>query len=271
MFDPNLNPDPLPPPCPTGRTGLGVPSSRPTTKLAPEVIAAAAALPLPSTDSFLTRMRSSVDDRRAFGLLKSARRTCEELDRRAGVEDSAMWRDPEERDADERRAKRRKVDDRAEEGEEADELLEGTRPRRKGALGYETGLSATVVDDGEEDEDAKAARDEEDDWFSMDASHTHTLLDWALLVPAANPSCFFRLKTSTRLGLTLAYLRRTYSYVPTRPWPPPSPAPHAVTPHLGTDSPLFSADRSYCLWCGCAYDNKPDLDANCPGELEEEH
>ncbi|KAK9447112.1 uncharacterized protein V1518DRAFT_422243 [Limtongia smithiae] len=27
----------------------------------------------------------------------------------------------------------------------------------------------------------------------------------------------------------------------------------------------------YCFWCGCRYDGKEDLEANCPGLLEEEH
>lgn len=37
-----------------------------------------------------------------------------------------------------------------------------------------------------------------------------------------------------------------------------------------TSSPL-PTPNSYCIWCGCAYDDKADLEANCPGEDEDSH
>ena len=27
----------------------------------------------------------------------------------------------------------------------------------------------------------------------------------------------------------------------------------------------------YCIWCGCVYDDKDDLAANCPGETRQDH
>ncbi|BGP32101.1 hypothetical protein JCM10296v2_003880 [Rhodotorula toruloides] len=231
----------------TGRTGLGVPqpkrflpylsapsSSGPTSAQDAHY----ASLPLPDLEGYLSRLRSTMDDRRAFGLLRSARRTCEELDRRAGIEDSPMWRDPEEVEREEERKNRRRLFERVDKEVESDEedgkkgeslfgAKEDEVPRGKegkGDLAYETGVSATVVETEEEEAESGAGQhgptgertaldvEEEAEWFSYDVR--------------------------TRLALTLTYLRNKYNY---------------------------------CLWCGCQYDDRADLEANCPGEAEEDH
>ena len=176
-----------------------------------------------------------------------------------------MWRDPDEEEAKERKVKRRKIYDRVDAIEEEEEVEDEGR-RRKGALGYETGLSEVVVDEEDESEDTKAAREEEEDWFSMDVSRDERASSTAY--PFADSTYLILLQTATRLGLTLAYLRRTYSYVTTSP-----SVTRARFMLRGSDSFAFcymSLCR-YCFWCGCAYDNKKDLDANCPGEDEDEH
>lgn len=190
----------------TGRTGLGVPQpkrflpylSAPSSSSAAATYAQDAhyaSLPLPDLEGYLSRLRSTMDDRRAFGLLRSARRTCEELDRRAGIEDSPMWRDPEEVERDEERKNRRRLFERVDKEVESDEedvkkaeslfgaKVEDEVPRGKkgrGDLAYETGVSATVVET--EDEEAESAArqqvpagertvqdvEEEAEWFSYD-------------------------------------------------------------------------------------------------------
>ncbi|BGP24676.1 coiled-coil domain-containing protein 75-like protein [Rhodotorula toruloides] len=233
----------------TGRTGLGVPQPKrflPYLSAPPSSSSAStsaqdahyASLPLPDLEGYLSRLRSSMDDRRAFGLLRSARRTCEELDRRAGIEDSPMWRDPDEVEREEQRRNRRRLFERVDKEVESDEedakkgeslfgAKEDEPPKGKtgrGDLAYETGVSATVVETEEEEAESAAKQqvpagertaldvEEEAEWFSYDVR--------------------------TRLALTLTYLRNKYNY---------------------------------CLWCGCQYNDRADLDANCPGEAEEDH
>ncbi|GAA5865823.1 hypothetical protein JCM1840_006263 [Sporobolomyces johnsonii] len=170
-----------------GRTGLGVPQPQARPRRFPSALIPDAT-PLPDLSDFLARVRASMDEKRAFGLLRSLRRTCEELDRRAGVEDSAMWKDPDERARDERRERLRKTFERIDREVESDEEKdrEEKDERRRGELAYERGYTDTVVEVEEDEEKSKEEMDEEEEWFSMDVR--------------------------TRLGLTLSYLRTTYNY-----------------------------------------------------------
>ncbi|GAA5983685.1 hypothetical protein JCM10908_000380 [Rhodotorula pacifica] len=231
----------------TGRTGLGVPQAKrfrtyfssSTTDAAGNPDSSSAGDPLPDLQGYLSRVKSSMDERRAFGLLRSLRRTCEELDRRAGIEDSPMWRDPDEEEREEQRLRNRQMFDRIDTELDSDDerkVAGGTgKAKRKqaggGDLTYKVGMSRTVVDsdDDEEEEqekeegEARAARvrsgnvaaediDEEAEWFSYDIR--------------------------SRLALTLTYLRNKYHY---------------------------------CFWCGELYHDAEDLKAHCPGTEEEEH
>jgi len=74
----------------TGRGGLGTEEQTRKFRLDPDAV-------LPeriSQDAYLATVRESFDDRRAEGVLRGARRTCEELDRRIGMVKSVMWLDP---------------------------------------------------------------------------------------------------------------------------------------------------------------------------------
>lgn len=144
--------------------------------------------------AYLASVKSTVNDRKVHGYLRSLRRTCEELDRRAGIEESIMWRDPDEESRQEDKAFRRRAflrgdaDYDAELGVdvEAERAREDDMPRRT-ALSYEQGLSETVIDNPEEDEnEAQRVKAEQEEWFSMDVG--------------------------TRMGLTMDYLRRKYFY-----------------------------------------------------------
>ncbi|GAA5919075.1 hypothetical protein JCM6882_003713 [Rhodosporidiobolus microsporus] len=211
------------------RTGLGVPQPKRLRTFPSHLLPLdSSSTPLPDLEGYLASLKTSIDARRAFGLLRSARRTCEELDRRAGVEDSPMWRDPEEEEREKTRLERRRVFDRVDDELDSDderkvgdkEARDKKRSARRGGgdengLAYETGLSDTVVDvdpPGAGAGRSAADVEEEEEWFSMDVQ--------------------------SRLGLTLAYLRRKYNY---------------------------------CLWCGCQYDDAADLAQHCPGEEEELH
>ncbi|GAA6053020.1 hypothetical protein JCM3770_002386 [Rhodotorula araucariae] len=226
----------------TGRTGLGVPQPsrlKPYLSVPSSSSGTAASSvnadpsTLPDLAGYLSHLKSTVDERRAHGLLRALRRTCEELDRRAGETESYMWRDPDDeaRDADKKR--RRKAFDRIDHELESDEDKEAafgeaakSGRQGRGELAYERGTSGTVVDVDEDDEgmaetggDAQAAvptqrdeADEADEWFAMDVR--------------------------SRLALMLTYLRNKYHY---------------------------------CFWCGCQYNDANDLAENCPGAEEEEH
>ncbi|GAA5820453.1 hypothetical protein JCM11251_005633 [Rhodosporidiobolus azoricus] len=180
------------------RTGLGVPQAKRLRSFPAHLLPLdSSTSPLPDLEGYLSHLKTSVDARRAFGLLRSARRTCEELDRRAGIEDSMMWRDPEEEQREEEKVKRRRLFDRVDEdldsdderkvaGKEERDKRKKARKEKEDELAYEKGLSETVVDvEGEEEPERSAAEDEEE-WFSMDVQ--------------------------TRLGLTLTYLRTQYNY-----------------------------------------------------------
>ncbi|GAA5971505.1 hypothetical protein JCM21900_001680 [Sporobolomyces salmonicolor] len=170
-----------------GRTGLGVPQPHARPRRFPSALLPDST-PLPDLPDFLARVRASMDEKRAFGLLRSLRRTCEELDRRAGVEDSAMWKDPDERARDERRERLRRTFERIDREVESDEEKDGEEKdeRRRGALAYERGYTDTVVEVEEGEDQSKEEMEDEEEWFSMDVR--------------------------TRLGLMLSYLRTTYNY-----------------------------------------------------------
>ncbi|KAM0749700.1 hypothetical protein T439DRAFT_381272 [Meredithblackwellia eburnea MCA 4105] len=180
-----------------GRLGLGIPNPKQSRKLTPAQIAAAqesaASQPLPDVHLYLERNRGSFDERKAQGVLRSVRKTLEELDRRNGIEDSIMWKAPEDAIKLEKKMRARRAylggdaDPDADFGVDvaAEREDEDLRKKNKGSLAYETGLSETVVDE-EDDEKTKENLDEEAEWLSME--------------------------TSIRLALTLAYLRATYHY-----------------------------------------------------------
>lgn len=130
-----------------------------------------------------------MDERRAYGLLRSLRRTCEELDRRAGIEDSPMWRDPDEEEREQQRVRNRKMFDRIDTELDSDDERKvaadsGKAEAKKagrGELAYEIGTSETVVESESDEESAPAEQpaqaahpaedpDEEAEWFSYDAS-----------------------------------------------------------------------------------------------------
>ncbi|KAM0791200.1 hypothetical protein ACM66B_005682 [Microbotryomycetes sp. NB124-2] len=188
------------------RTGLGVPQPKKARYLPPELNQSsndtAAPLPPEQVQAYLESVRSNVDERKAFGYLRSLRRTCEELDRRNGIEDSPMWKDPEELDREQAAAIRRKAfirDDDDEDngaasrgGESSETGAIGQGRRSRGGLEYDRGLNNTVVDDPEQETQAETSdidqekAEEEREWFAMDVR--------------------------TRLGLTLKYLRNKYNY-----------------------------------------------------------
>ncbi|KAL8279948.1 hypothetical protein RQP46_007529 [Phenoliferia psychrophenolica] len=181
-----------------GRTGLGVPgSSKSSSAFPPSVLAAAeaarAANPLPDINLYLSRNLGLFNERKAFGILRSVRKTLEELDRRAGIEDSVMWKAPEDQVRDERRDRAKRAfrggDVDPDEDWGVDVKGEREEQDRGRGLDYEKGLSGVVVDedgDGEEGDEAKLDREEEAEWLAFDSP--------------------------VRLALTLAYLRNTYNY-----------------------------------------------------------
>ncbi|GAA6024639.1 hypothetical protein JCM10207_003907 [Rhodosporidiobolus poonsookiae] len=182
------------------RTGLGVPQPHKLRAFPSHLLPnnASASDPLPDLEGYLAHIKSSMDAKRAWGLLRSLRRTCEELDRRAGIDDSVMWRDPDEEEREEQRTKRRRLFDRldgeldSDDERKAEQVAERRKQkRRETELAYETGQSETVVDPDDDDQGATegqggADADEEAEWMAMDVQ--------------------------TRLGLTLAYLRSKYHY-----------------------------------------------------------
>lgn len=108
------------------------------------------------------------------------RRTCEELDRRSGIEDSVLWKAPEDAEKLARRERVRRAYLRGDADPDADlgvdvegERREEDERRRVGALGYANGLSQVVVDEDEDDEGEKKSADqmqEEADWLAQDVS-----------------------------------------------------------------------------------------------------
>lgn len=172
--------------------------------------------PLPDLPEFLAHVRATIDSKRAFGILKSCRRTLEELDRRHGVDegDNVMWYDPDEveRDAREHRNKAlfarldKELESSGDEGDAERSEADRDKRREKSELDYLRGRSDTVVDDDEEDEspevqvtgkdggardgatanasDRESKRQERDEWLALDVE--------------------------TRLALTMSYLRHHY-------------------------------------------------------------
>ncbi|GAA5881200.1 hypothetical protein JCM3774_000651 [Rhodotorula dairenensis] len=193
----------------TTRTGLGVPQAKrfrtyfssSATDAAGNLDSSTAGDPLPDLQGYLARVKSSMDERRAYGLLRSLRRTCEELDRRAGIEDSPMWRDPDEEEREQQRVRNRKMFDRIDTELDSDDERKPAgdpdkaelRKAGRGDLAYEIGTSRTIVET-EDDASSRAEEasqpaedpDEEAEWFSYDIR--------------------------SRLALTLTYLRNKYHY-----------------------------------------------------------
>lgn len=85
-----------------------------------------------------------------------------------------MWRDREEEEKEGRRRERNRIYERGDLGgldglEEVEDVGRG-RGKRGGELGYEMGISGTVVDvEGEEESgEEKERKDEEEEWFAYD-------------------------------------------------------------------------------------------------------
>lgn len=151
------------------RTGLGVPQAKrfrtyfsASSNDGSSFDNSSASDPLPDLQGYLARVKSSMDERRAFGLLRSLRRTCEELDRRAGIEDSPMWRDPDEEEREQARVRSRKIYDRIDTELDSDDERKnvvdsadkaGRGKAGRGELAYEIGTSGTVVELEDEDDD----------------------------------------------------------------------------------------------------------------------
>ncbi|GAA5840287.1 hypothetical protein JCM9279_002336 [Rhodotorula babjevae] len=234
------------------RTGLGVPPasrlkpylSVPTSSGGSSSAANADPSTLPDLAGYLSHLKSSVDERRAHGILRALRRTCEELDRRAGETESYMWRDPdeEEREADKKR--RRKVFDRIDQELESDEekgtVFGETKSGKegRGELAYERGTSGTVVDieEDDDDDDGKEANERaEDEETAAQPRRTAAQVKQDEEDEAAE---WFEMDVRSRLALMLTYLRNKYHY---------------------------------CFWCGTQYDDEKDLEENCPGTEEDDH
>ncbi|SCZ88832.1 BZ3500_MvSof-1268-A1-R1_Chr2-1g04665 [Microbotryum saponariae] len=221
------------------RTGLGIPqpSTRPNFSFLNLKNGSSTIDPRPleNVDSYLANVKAILDSRRAFGYLRSLRRTLETLDRGAGVEDSVMWKDPDEGEQDVEEGSglakksifgREKILGREKiwalgDREEEEERGEVGRTKGGGSLAYARGLNNVVV---ELEEDEEAGQGEKPDPAAVEEARERA--EWMAL------------DTRTRLAYTLSYLRREYQY---------------------------------CFWCGCRYEGKEDLEANCPGENEEDH
>ncbi|KAK4053890.1 hypothetical protein OIO90_003727 [Microbotryomycetes sp. JL221] len=174
------------------RTGLGVPQPKRARVWSNEQTASSTDTQLPpeQVEQYLDSVRANMDERKAHGYLRSLRRTCEELDRRNGIDDSPMWKDPEELEREQDQAIRRLAFIR---DDDDDDVENSDSHYNQGRLSYEKGLSSTVVEEDEEEaeldykgkEDA-AADEEQREWFAMDVR--------------------------TRLGHMLRYLRSKYHY-----------------------------------------------------------
>lgn len=138
--------------------------------------------------AYIASQRSTIDARRAVGLFRGLRRTGEELDLRAGVQGNVMWRDEEQEIREEEKAvRRRRLEGMGDEEEEVGGSRRG-RGRGKGVLDYAEGVSSTVVDtsDSDDEDEVSAAKEEEQAWFAQP-------------IPE-------------RLALAQAYLREKYYY-----------------------------------------------------------
>ncbi|GAA5984462.1 hypothetical protein JCM5350_003369 [Sporobolomyces pararoseus] len=233
----------------TGRTGLGIPQKPSPSVVIPRpsfsggvdstsTISSIDSTPLPSLSSFLSHIRSTIDSKRAFGILKSCRRTLEELDRRQGIEENVMWFDPEELERQEREFKNKRLFEQLDEEVESEEEKEEgddrklEKRREKSELDYLRGRSDTVVDDPE-DEELKREQEE----FEKEKERKEQRIREQGLKKEEKEE-WFAMDVSTRLALTLSYLRHHYHY---------------------------------CFYCGCQYNDAKDLEENCPGTEEEDH
>jgi hypothetical protein len=110
-------------------------------------------------DAYLERHRSEFDERKAEGILRGARRTLEELDRRAGIETSVMWLEPKEYEKEIRRkAHALRMGERLEDDDEDYEDLRKLM-----------GKDAAV-------EDSDAPLTDKEAWLSLDVSALRSLL-----------------------------------------------------------------------------------------------
>lgn len=80
-------------------------------------------------DQYLSTRRSAFDQRRAEGLLKGARRTCEELDRRNDIEENILWLDPVHiAQETKRKAHARRMGERVSDDEDYEDLNNQSNP-----------------------------------------------------------------------------------------------------------------------------------------------
>lgn len=204
-----------------GRTGLGIPQKPSPSVVIPRpsfsggvdstsTISSIDSTPLPSLSSFLSHIRSTIDSKRAFGILKSCRRTLEELDRRQGIEENVMWFDPEELERQEREFKNKRLFEQLDEEVESEEEQEEgddrklEKRREKSELDYLRGRSDTVVDDPE-DEELKREQEE----FEKEKERKEQRIREQGLKKEEKEE-WFAMDVSTRLALTLSYLRHHY-------------------------------------------------------------
>ncbi|KAE8216519.1 hypothetical protein CF327_g370 [Tilletia walkeri] len=132
---------------------------------------------------FRTRRAEEEKTRRAEMLLRNARRTCEDLDRKMGLDFSVLWLDP-------------------------NLLRPDARPTEEEAELLDRAFPPIHV----ENEEESSNRRESERFCMLDAQ--------------------------SRLALTTAHLRK---------------------------------DCFYCLFCGCSYSSAEELQAQCPGEDEDDH
>ncbi|KAK0520938.1 hypothetical protein OC834_006846 [Tilletia horrida] len=167
----------------TGSTGTGTSTSSQEASSSQDTAA---------LDTFRSRRAEEDRMRHAETLLRSARRTCEHLDRKRGVQYSVLWIDPSWL-----RPEARPTEDELELLEQA--FGDGCEP-------------PSVQPEASEVADRQARRQEAEEFCILDAV--------------------------ARLSRTTAHLR---------------------------------SQLQYCLFCGCAYNSEEDMQAHCPGELEDDH
>ncbi|GAA97944.1 uncharacterized protein L969DRAFT_52665 [Mixia osmundae IAM 14324] len=130
------------------------------------------------SSSYLARHRDGFDERKSEGILRKARRTLEELDRRAGTQDNVLWISPE------------------------DDAVREERRIRNARLGM------TVEYDDSDDERAGTKRhaplNDEEVPLSDDEDGPK--------ITSATRDSFSALDARTRLSMTLDYLRETHHY-----------------------------------------------------------
>lgn len=181
-----------------GRTGLGVPgSSKRPTAFPPTLLAAAeaarAAHPLPDVNQYLERNLGLFNERKAIGILRSVRKTLEELDRRAGMEDSVMWKAPEDKAREDGRERARRAfrggDADPEDDFGVDVAAERKAEDRRGkGLEYDRGVSGVVVDQDSDDDEAKRDQEEEQEWLAFDVRPSQLFLHLSSLRADPNQS-----------------------------------------------------------------------------------